>query len=170
MLQLKFMDDGTLTEDSLHSLQEAADSLVQGKSTMEQVLGLSAEQFEALYAVGYTSYMAGKYEDAAKMFTVLIAIRPYDVRIFMGIAAALQMLRKYRAAAFYYQWACGLDQQDPVLMLHSAECFLGMNDQASAISALRIAVERAGNEARYEAVRNRAKVMLHNLEKAQEAV
>ncbi len=167
MLSLDFNDDGSLTHESLTSLQNTVDSILKGEESLADVLGLTDEQFEALYAVGYNTYAAGKYEDAASFFGILMTIQPFDVRIYTGFAASLQMLKNYENAAIFYQWACGLDQQDPTPMFHSAECYMAMKDIPAAKSALTYTIKRIEESTTdYTAIRNKAEVMLANLTNA----
>lgn len=161
--QLDYNEDGTFTPESLEKVRTVVEEVMDGSSTLMDALGLKAEQFEALYAVAYNTYMAGKYEEAAKLFGVLVAIQPYDARIFMGLGASFQMLHNYENAAMFYQWACGIDQQDPAPMLHSAECFLAMKDVPAARSALNYTLKRADGKDAYAALCGKAEVMLANL-------
>lgn len=161
--QLDYNEDGTFTPESLEKVRTVVEEVMDGGTSLMDALGLKEEQFEALYAVAYNTYMAGKYEEAAKLFGVLVAIQPYDARIFMGLGASLQMLHNYENAAMFYQWACGIDQQDPAPMLHSAECFLAMKDVPAARSALTHTLKRAGSKDIYRTLCGKAEVMLANL-------
>ncbi len=164
MITLDFNEDGSLTTESITKLHATVQDVMGGKKSLMEALQLSPEQFEALYAVGHNTYVAGKYEDAANFFGVLISIQPYDARLYMGFAASLQMQKNYENAALFYQWACGIDQQDPTPMFHSAECYMAMDDVAGAKSALIYTLKRIeGNTTDYTALKNKAEVMLSNL-------
>ncbi len=167
MISIDFNDDGSLTKESLTTLQATVDSILKGDQSLAEALGLSDEQYEALYAVGYNTYAAGKYEDAASFFGILMTIQPFDVRIYTGFAASLQMLKNYENAAIFYQWACGLDQADPTPMFHSAECYMAMQDIPAAKSALTYTMKRIeASTTDYTAIRNKAEVMLANISNA----
>ncbi len=164
MINLDFNEDGSLTTESITTLQATVQKVMSGEKSLMEALQLSPEQFEALYAVGHNTYVAGKYEDAASFFGVLISIQPFDARVYIGFAASLQMQKKYEHAALFYQWACGIDQQDPNPMFHSAECYMAMDDTAGAKSALIYTLKRIeANTADHTALKNKAEVMLANL-------
>ncbi len=164
MISFEFDDEGVLTEESAKRLQEMVTNVLQGKQSLVDALQVTEEQTEALYAVAYNTYASGKYEDAANFFGVLISINPVDARIYMGFAASLQMLKQYENAALFYQWACGMDQDDPAPMVHSAECYMAMQDIPAAKSALTYALKRIdASSADYTAMRNKIEVMLANI-------
>ncbi len=164
MITLDFNEDGSLAPESINKLHNTVQSVMSGEKSLMEALGLSPEQFEALYAVGHNTYAAGKYEDAANFFGILISIQPFDARVYMGFAASLQMQKNYENAALFYQWACGIDQQDPSPMFHSAECYMAMNDVEGAKSALIYTLKRIeASTADYTALKNKAEVMLANL-------
>ena len=167
--QLDYNEDGTFTAESLEKLRVVVEQVMEGSTTLMDAMGLRTDQFEALYAVAYNTYMAGKYEDAAKLFGVLVAIQPFESRIFMGLGASFQMLQNYENAALFYQWACGIDQRDPAPMLHSAECFLAMKDFPAARSALTHTLKRADGNDACAALCSKAEVMLSNLEQQEGA-
>ncbi len=167
MIAFEFNEDGTLTKESLDLLRSTVEEVSKGKKSIVEALEVSNEQFEALYTVAYNTYTAGKYQDAASFFGILMSINPVDVRVYIGFAASLQMQKDYENAALFYQWACGVDQQDPTPMYHSAECYMALNDIPGAKSALTYTLKRidASNHD-YSAMRNKVEVMLANINKA----
>ncbi len=164
MFSLNFNEDGSITKESLDNLQIAVDSIIKDGKSLAEVLKLHGDKFEALYSVAYNTYTSGKYEDAANFFGVLMSIDPFDVRIYMGFAASLHMLKNYENAALFYQWACGIDQQDPMPMYYSAECYMAMKDIPATKSALTYTLKRINEStSNYDAIRNKVEVMLANL-------
>lgn len=151
-----------LTE-SEEKLAEIVAKVMQGETVMRAEIGLDDNDMEALYAVTYNVYQSGKYVDAVKLFGVLSVLDPTDYRFVFGGASSLQMMGEYLMAGMYFQLAAGLDMENPAPMLHSAECFLALKDKEGAKAALRQTVERAGDNAEYAPVRQKAEVMLENL-------
>ncbi len=167
MISVNLNEDGSITNESLAALQVAVEDIMKGETSLADVLGLSDEQFEALYSVAFNTYNAGKYEDAAGFFGILMSIQPFDVRLYMGFAASLHMLKNYENAALFYQWACGIDREDPTPMFHSAECYMAMQDIPATKSALTYTLKRIeASQKDYSSIRNKAEVMLANLQKA----
>jgi type III secretion low calcium response chaperone LcrH/SycD len=149
-----------ITEEKLAKL--IADSL-QGKGTLGAGLGLSENELEAMYAVGYNLYIGGKYTDAIKIFSVLSLLSPLDYRFIFGGASCFQMMGEYMMASLYYQLACSMNTEDPAPMMHTAECLLAVKDKDGAVFALEQVLERAGDKPQYEAFRKKAEVVLENV-------
>jgi len=63
--------------------QETIQKIVEGKAPLNAVLGLSETQIQALAAIGYNLYRQGKLNEAAKMFSGLVAV---DHNIYYGYA------------------------------------------------------------------------------------
>ncbi len=164
MLTFDFNEDGTLTQESLGLLRSSVDEIMKGDKSIAEALQMTTEQFEALYAVAYNTYAAGKYDDSASFFGILMTINPADVRVYIGFAASLQMKKDYENAALFYQWACGIDQADPTPMYHSAECYMAMQDIPATKSALTYCLKRIDESNHdYSAIRGKVEVMLANL-------
>ncbi len=53
--------------------------------------GFSRQQSEALYALGYTQYSQGRYDDACQSFWMLVVYDNTDSRYHRGLASCLQM-------------------------------------------------------------------------------
>ncbi len=166
MLSVTLNDDGSITNESLEAIQAAVDDIMKGEKSLADVLNLSNDQFEALYSVAFNTYNAAKYEDAAGFFGILMSIQPFDARIYVGFAACLHMLKNYENAALFYQWACGIDREDPNPMFHSAECYMAMRDIPATKSALTYTLKRIdASKNDYSAMRGKVEVMLANIDK-----
>lgn len=152
----------TLSESEAH-LSKIVGEALRGKTSLGVELGLKAEELEALYAVGYNLYSAGKYADAMRMFSVLCLMAPTEYRYIFGAASCFQMVGEFLMASIYFQLAGGLNLDDPAPMMHTAECLLSMKDKDGAKFALEQALTRAGTQPQYDAFKQKAEVMLENL-------
>jgi type III secretion system low calcium response chaperone LcrH/SycD len=134
-----------------------------GKIILRAELGLDDNDMEALYAVTYNMYTAGKYQDSARLFGMLGLLDPMDFRFIFGAASSMQMLGQYLLAAMQFQLAASIEQENPVPMQHTAECLLALKDKAGAKRALHYALERSEGKNEYVAIRRKAETMLENL-------
>ncbi|UQZ90978.1 CesD/SycD/LcrH family type III secretion system chaperone [Deltaproteobacteria bacterium Smac51] len=79
--------------------------------------GISPEQLEALYGLGYQLYTSGGYEDAETVFQALCLYDYNQARFWMGLAGTQQALGKYLIAVDSYSMAAlaeGLNDPEPV--------------------------------------------------------
>jgi type III secretion system low calcium response chaperone LcrH/SycD len=152
-----------LTPEEEKRLADMTAKVLRGESILRAELKLGTDEMEALYALCHNVYLAGKYEEAVKMFGLLSLLDPADYRFVFGGASALRMLGQYMAAGMYFQLAAGLNVEEPAPMLHTAECLLAIEDRDGARAALEQALERAGSKEAHAPLRRRAEVMLENL-------
>lgn len=152
------------TTEQQRRVVEFAQKVLRGETTIKAELGLNDEQMEGMYAVAYNLYRSGKYEDARTCFAYLALFDPLQYRYAFGIASCLKLEGAYEMAAAQYALASGLDQAQPAPFLHMAECMLAVDEADSAKDALKIALEVAGDKPEYANLRDRASVILENIE------
>lgn len=105
--------------------------------TLANLAGLTDEQMEALYALGYQYYQVGNYKDAKNIFTALCLYDCHEPKYFMGLGGCLQGLGEYKNAADTYSVACTITGLiDPEPMYFAAICLLKNNDKDNAMVAL----------------------------------
>lgn len=129
----------------------------------KDIMNLSDQQMEGLYAQAYNFYQTGRYKDAIQIFRLLIMLNANDVKYSMGLAACLHMMKDYKNAAQTYTLCSILDPQSPVPFYHMSDCFLGMKDSYSAIVALDMAIKRAGDKKEFQMLKDRAVLTMENL-------
>lgn len=100
---------------------------------------LSPESIEALYEVAYRLYEGGKFEDAEHAFRFLTTIDPLVKKNWMGLGASLQMRKKTAKALEAYSVAAVIDESDPYVSLHAADCFFALDSKEGAFAALEAA-------------------------------
>lgn len=126
-------------------ISEAYEQLLKGTSVAE-ALGLTPEKMEPLYALGYSLYNSGKYEDAIKVFRALCLYQSTDVRFWMGLGGCQDSLKKYQdAAQAYAMGAVVTGLRDPEPMYYVGLSCLKDNKRQEAIEALEY-VEMMGRE------------------------
>jgi type III secretion system low calcium response chaperone LcrH/SycD len=88
---------------------------------------------EAFYAQAYAHYQANQTDEAAKIFSILCARQPLEVRFWFGLGASLQGSANHEKALYAWAMAALLDPENPYPHFHAAECsdFLKQNNDAS---------------------------------------
>lgn len=124
----------------------------------KDALGISSKDIEVLYVITKTLYENAKYDEAQKMFRLLIMIDHFEFKFLFGLAACMQAQEKYFIAATTYQMAATLDLNYPWTHFHAAECYMKMGDPVSACVALGMAAEAVGDQEEYAALKERCRI------------
>lgn len=137
------------TAELLRSLLTSIEAEAGSLSGAPGRIDLSDEQCEALYLLAHRHYAAQDYIEARKLFALMAAASPVDVRGHMGLAACLHMEREHERAVRHYFLASLLDLTQPAPVLHSAECLLALGRTEDARKALTLARSQAQAEAQH---------------------
>ncbi len=114
-------------------IETAFELLVKGASVGD-LLGFTPEKIEMLYAVAYSLYNSGKYEQALKLFRGLCLYESTDVRFWMGMGGCQDNLKKYEEAARSYVMGSAMSGfDDPEPLYYAALCFLKDGKKSQAI-------------------------------------
>lgn len=127
--------------------------------------GITDEGMEGLYSQAYLLYNTGKYKDGLQVFRLLALLNPMESKFIMGLAACFHMMKEYRSASSTYALVTILDPQNPVPCYHNSDCYIQMGDKISAMTALEMAVKRAGDKPEFSALKQRAIITLDALKK-----
>lgn len=106
--------------------------------TLGQACGMTSEDFEGLYAVGYGLYQQGRYADAFRIFGLLVTQNHLEPRFLMAFAGCHQKLGHYQAAIDTYSIASLLDLDDPKPTLRTCECLIAMGRLGEALDGLEL--------------------------------
>ena len=123
----------TLTQEQI---AEAARKFVGDYTTLGELKGISRQELEAVYSLGFTHYRTGRYEDAGKLFQFLVLFDHLNAKYWLALGAVQQVAKDFRGAIASYGYASFLDLENPKPQLHAAECFLALGDKQNAASAL----------------------------------
>ena len=130
-------------EKLLHELIE-----IQGHSLEEDVppSEFTPETIEALYGMGHQMYTTGAYGQASHIFRVLTLLDAGRKRNWMTLASSLQMTKQFEEAVEMYSIAGLMDENDPYVHFHAAECLYLVGDKDRGIMALNSAEEIAAGQ------------------------
>lgn len=145
--------------------QSMMKKVVQGATTPKDAMGLSDAMVEGIYGQAYRLYNTGKYRDASQLFRLLIMLNTTEPKYTMGLAACFHMLKEYKAAADVYALVTVIDAKSPIPFYHASDCFIQMGDNPSAIIALQMAAERAGDNPAFKTLKDRALLTIESLQK-----
>jgi type III secretion system low calcium response chaperone LcrH/SycD len=123
--------------------------------TYGDILGVTEAELEAAYAVAHRFYEVADYEQAERMFNLLVINDPFDKRFGFSLGATLQMQGKYDDAIVRYGMSSLLDPKDPQPCYHTAECLLHKGERQDALDMLDICLDRAKDPA-HDDLRQRA--------------
>ncbi len=92
-----------------------------GLITLQELEGVSDEEMETIYALGYNFFTYGKYDAAKDIFTGLTAYAPYTAHYWRALGAVNQQLKDYTEAIAAYDMAIANDENDVVSYVYRGE-------------------------------------------------
>ena len=95
------------------------------------------------YKSAFALYEAGKFREAACVFTDLCSHAPYEYAFWKGLASSLLMEENFEPSLSAWGVCAILNEKDPYPHFHAAECLISIKQFADAIKALDKAYERA---------------------------
>ena len=117
-------------------IAEGVKTLIEKRSTLKQMKGITNEELEAVYTLAFGYYRTGKFDEALKLFQFLVMFDHLNAKYWMGLGAVQQVLKDYQGAVTSYGYCSFLKLDNPKPQLHAAECFLAMGDKRNAASSL----------------------------------
>ncbi|MCZ8395921.1 SycD/LcrH family type III secretion system chaperone [Achromobacter ruhlandii] len=129
-----------MTGEEYAALQDQiVDQMARGGS-LRQLKGMTADECEALYALGYGLYEKGRYADALKVLAYLVTLDHTEHRYLVALGAAAQAMGKHADALQQYMAATLLDPLEPAPVFRAAQCLLEMGQPAAALQSCDLAL------------------------------
>lgn len=110
-----------IEETSGKYLEFMVHGFMNGLITLQELEGISDEEMETVYALGYNFFTYGKYEAAKDIFTGLTAYAPYTSHYWRALGAVNQQLKDYTEAIAAYDMAVANDENDVVSYVYRGE-------------------------------------------------
>jgi type III secretion system low calcium response chaperone LcrH/SycD len=158
-----------VTDEAVSELEQIVAEIAQGHTDLAAVTGLTDQDLEAIYAIGHGLYTAGKYDEAVNFFQVLCICRQTEARFWFGLAACAQVLGDASTALRAYGMAALFDTENPQTSLRAAECLIKLGDPKTARTALEAVLLLTEGKPQNTAYRERARLMLQQLDRAEAA-
>jgi type III secretion system low calcium response chaperone LcrH/SycD len=156
-------DDQSADQLKLTPGQERALEIMASGGTLKDVRGLTAEDVETIYAIGFNLYNQAKYGQAEPMFQFACLYQHTEPRYWMALGNCRQMAKNYQPAIDAYGFAYALNLEDPWPVVQSAICFLALQDKEQAGKALDLADQTIAKGKPNETARQRVAALRHAL-------
>ncbi|MEE2960129.1 MAG: SycD/LcrH family type III secretion system chaperone [Myxococcota bacterium] len=131
-----------------------------GLITLQELEGISDEEMETIYALGYNFFTYGKYDAAKDIFTGLTAYAPYTAHYWRALGAVNQQLKDYHEAIAAYDMAIANDEYDVVSYVYRGESHILSKNADSGLEDLRVVLQIAGEVPEYGPWVQRAELLL----------
>ena len=122
---------------------KALADIMQGLSSAQGAEGLSDNIIEALYESGHVQFSQGRFDQALKVFAVVLLHRPINARFVCAYGMCQKNLHDYLAAQSAFKVQVLLEPENPVPLLHMAECLMMLERKEEAAAVLASVVEMA---------------------------
>jgi type III secretion system low calcium response chaperone LcrH/SycD len=131
-----------------------------GLITLTELEGISDEEMETIYALGYNYFTYGKYEAARDIFSGLTAYAPYTAYYWRALGAVNQQLKDYDEAIAGYDMAIANDEMDVVSYVYRGESQILSGNVEAGLVDLRNVIEIASEVPEHAAWVKRARLLL----------
>ncbi len=139
-------------------LQKLADQWSQGRVTLQQIVGLSAEELYAIAEQGYFLFLQGKVAEARTLFEGLVAMDPKNAYYYRALGAIYWRVKESQKAIKQFTYAIRVSPKEVSSYVNRAEVYVAQRDFPAARKDLQDAVKKAGiND---KALLNKARAML----------
>jgi type III secretion system low calcium response chaperone LcrH/SycD len=136
----------------------------QGK-TPREAMKITEVELSHLYSAAFQLFSSGKFVEAREMFKMLITLEPYEPGFSVSLGACHHHLKDYEYALQAYLLASKLAPEDPVPLFYAYDCYKTLKDIPAAAIMLSNVVAKAGDNPVYAKVKERAAILLDELEK-----
>jgi transloator len=150
---------GDLEISGLTPEQKAALDVLAAGAGLKDLRGLSEEDLEAVYAIGFNLYSHGKYAEAEPLFQFACLYGNTQPHYWLALGNCRLMLTKYEAAIDAFGFAYLYDSDNAWPVIQAATCHLALGDKKNAKDALELADETVGTSRPDEAVLQRIAVL-----------
>jgi type III secretion system low calcium response chaperone LcrH/SycD len=135
---------------------------------MHELVDLSKEQMDSLYAVAFNLYQTNRMKEAEQVFQMLVLCDHLNVKYQIGLGATRQAQGNYAEAAETYSMATLIDAEEPKLAFHSGECHLALGDLARAEAGFTGTLIRCEGRSEYNDLALKAQGLLSIVTKRKE--
>lgn len=142
-------------KDKLKDHERVKRELQEGKSAQD-ILEISNESMTDFYQAAYKLFVGKRYTDAANAFLFLVTLNPYHHDYWLGLGMAAQMCQEYESAIDAYEMAAICQVESPVPYFYLAKCLFAIHDRESALMALDLAIEYAGDSDEFSEIHDQA--------------
>ena len=128
-----------------------------------QQAGITPEELEAVYALGYADLQAGRLEEALERMAFLVQQDPWERRFHIAFAYCLQRAGQWESAGRFYAQALLMDATDAGCAVRAGECLEAMGALDEAREAYEAAVKLSWLDTAHAPAREDAQAGLDRL-------
>lgn len=132
----------TIDEEVMGSLIEA----VTNGGTLKDILNVSKDTMDSMYAYAYEFYHQGKLDEAEKFFEFLCMYDLHNADYFLGLGAVYQLKKQYEKACDFYALSFALATNDYNAVFYTGQCQMLLNNIPRAMKCFRLVAEKSKNE------------------------
>ena len=125
-----------IAEEIDKDIKDLAKKLFQDGATLGEIKGITPRELNAVYQMGLGFYNTGRYDDAEKVFTVLVMFDHLESKYWLAAGAVQQVKKNFEKAKVAYSQAALLDIHSPKPQYYVAECFLALGQKDDAVASL----------------------------------
>lgn len=162
------MANDSVSQTLAKLVEKSAKKMYRGSVTLSDVVGLSDNELEAMYGVGYHLFNWGKYQPALDIFSVLTLYSPFRGHYWRAAGAVNQAMRRFKEAIVAYDMALTNNNQDAVSYTYRGESYIAVGDSNSGVRDLKKAIEVGEAFPAYQSWVKRAKTLLAVRENVQQ--
>lgn len=124
--------------------------------TLQQALKIDDSLTEELYALAFSHYSQGRYEEALQLFQLLLGLNPRSAKYHFGMGSAHYQLHHYKDATVNFVLALSFDPSDPQAAYYASECFAKEGEKEAALHCLDLVEQIAGDQTAHAYLKERA--------------
>lgn len=138
-------------------------NVLNGSVTLAELKGLKEQHLAAIYEIGRSLYETQQYRKAEDIFKLLCLYDPWKKLHWFGLGASRQMQGLYEEAILAYHLALAMDDEDPYIRIHLAECYFRTGDKELAKKYAETALKLNNN--RFSDITKKGVTLLNRLKK-----
>lgn len=151
---------GEIEATAANYLEFMIHGFMNGLITLQELEGISDEEMEMIYALGFNFFTYGKYDAAKDIFTGLTAYAPYTAHYWRALGAVNQQLKDYQEAIAAYDMAIANDEFDVVSYVYRGESQLLARNRDAGLHDLQIVIQLGADAPQFGAWVQRAELLL----------
>lgn len=107
------------------------------QATLKNIFGLSTVLLEKIYQTGLNCMNSGCFEDAEKVFSLLLLLDPGYSATWVMLGIAYERKKKWTESAGALEMAMQIDPKNPLPYVHAALCYRELGRTEDAANALK---------------------------------
>ena len=127
--------------------------ILQKNKLLQDILGFSAENMSGLFQDGLQFLQMHSYDDALKIFSLLVRMNPYVADFWVAQGLVYQVKEEYKTALSSFLVAQTMDPARFEGYLNAIECCISLGDYAQAQAIIRQGLRFAKTHPKIEGLR-----------------